>query len=155
MNCQIFSTGLSSGDFGGKRHQGDVGGNVELVGEVPAGLIEQENGMGSRRHRSGDFYQMQRHRGGVAARQDEAGPGSSGRADGAEDVGRAGALIVRRRGSRPAPRPTPGDLVLLPDPGLVLEPDLYRLARRLALGDRVEARGEVFLNAAMASASWA
>jgi len=98
---------------------------------------------------------MQRHRSGIAARQDEAGGGSLGRADGAEDVGRAGALIVRGRGSRPAPRPSPGDLVLLADPGLVLKPDLYRLARRVALGDLVEARGEVFLNAAMASASWA
>ena len=103
----------------------------------------------------GDFGQVQSHSGGIAARQDEAGPGSSGRADGAEDVGRASALIVRRRGSCPAPRPAPGDLVLLADPGLVLEPDLYRLARRVALGDLIEARGEVFLNAARASASWA
>jgi len=36
-----------------------------------------------------------------------------------------------------------------------LEADFYRLARRVALGDLIEARGEVFLNAAMASASWA
>jgi hypothetical protein len=98
---------------------------------------------------------MQRHRCGVAARQDEAGGGSSCRADGAEDIGRAGAFVVRCRGSRSASRPPPGDLVLLTDPGLVLEPDLYRLARRVALGDLVEARGDVFLNAAMASASWA
>src|SRR5436853_3464569 len=33
--------------------------------------------------------------------------------------------------------------------GLVLEPDLYRLARRVALGDLVEAGGKVFLNAAI------
>ena len=117
--------------------------------------IEQQNGVGSRRHHLRDFRQMQRHRGGVAARQDKAGAGSSGRADGAEDVGRTGPLIVRCRGSSPAPRPSPGDLVFLADPGLVLEPDLYRLARRVALGDLVEALGEVFLNAAMASASWA
>src|SRR5947207_7494003 len=71
------------------------------------------------------------------------------------NVGRTRPLIVRCRGSSPAPRPSPGDLVLLADPGLVLEPDLYRLARRVALGDLVEALGEVFLNAAMASASWA
>jgi hypothetical protein len=98
---------------------------------------------------------MQGHRGGVAAWQDEAGGGSLGRADGAEDVGRAGPLIVRRRRPRPAPRPSPGDLVLLADPGLVPKPDFYRLAGRVALSDLVEARGEVFLNAARASASWA
>jgi hypothetical protein len=56
-----------------QRHQGNVGRNVEHVGEVPSGLIEQHNGMGSRRHRLGDLGQMQRHRCGVAARQDEAG----------------------------------------------------------------------------------
>ncbi len=143
------------GRFGRQRHQGDVVGDIELVGEVPAGLVEQQNGMGARGHGSRDFRQMQRHRGGIAAWQDEAGGAPLGRADGAEDVGRASALIVRRRGSRPAPRPSPGDLVLLANPGLVLEPDLYRLARRVAPGDLIEARGEVFLNAAMASASWA
>src|ERR1700687_4367713 len=142
------------GRFRRQRHQGDVGGNDELIGEGHSGRVEQQHGVGSRRHRLGDLGQMQRHRGGVAARQDEAGPGSSSRADGAEDVGRTGPLIVRCRGPRAAPRPAPGDLVLLTDPGLVLEPDLYRLARRLALGDLAEARSEVFLNAAMASASW-
>src|SRR3977135_1321734 len=111
--------------------------------------------MGPRRHRLGDFFQMQRHRGGVATRQDKTGAGSSCRADGTEDVGRTRPLIGRCRGASPAPRPSPGDLVLLADPGLVLEPDLYRLARRVALGDLVEALGEVFLNATRASASCA
>ena len=58
------------GRLGRQRHQGDVVGDVELVGKVPAGLIEQQNGVGSRRHHLRDFRQMQRHRGGVAARQD-------------------------------------------------------------------------------------
>ena len=122
---------------------------------MPAGLIEQQHGVGARCNGARDFGQVQRHRGGIAARQDEAGPGSLGRADGAEDVGRAGPLIVRRRGPCPAPRPSPGDLVLLSDPGLVLKPDFYRLAGRVALGDLAQARGEVFLNAARAAASWA
>src|SRR5216684_359395 len=143
------------GRLGRQRQQGDVGGDVELVGEVPAGLIEQQHGVGARCDGARDFGQMQRHRGGVAARQDEAGGSPLGRANGAEDVGRAGALIVRRRGPGAAPRPSPGDLVLLADPSLVLKPDFYRLARRVALGDLIEALGEVFLNAARASASWA
>src|SRR5439155_10969555 len=70
--------------------------------------------------------------------------GPLGWADGAEDVGRAGALIVRRRGSRPPPCPAACDLVLLADPGFVLEPHLYRLAGRVALGDLGEALGEIF-----------
>ena len=130
MNCQMFSTGLSSGDFGGSGIRVMLSGMVELLREVPAGLIEQQHGVGTGRHRLGDFRQVQGHRVGVAARQDQAGGGASGRADRAEDVGRARALVVRRRGPCAAPRPAPGDLVLLADPGLVLEPDLYRLARR-------------------------
>src|SRR5205807_7282952 len=98
--------------------------------------------MGPRRHRLGDFFQMQRHRGGVATRQDKTGAGSSCRADGTEAVGRTRPLIVRCRGSSPAPRPSPGGLVLLADPGLVLEPELYGLARLAALGITVEALRE-------------
>ena len=122
---------------------------------MPAGLIEQQHGVRTRRHHLGDFGQVQRHRGGVAARQDQAGGTPLGRADRAEDIGRAGALIVRRRGPRPLPRPAAGDLVLLADPGFILEPNFYRLARRVALGDFVEAGREVFLNATSASVSWA
>jgi hypothetical protein len=96
---------------------------------------------------------MQSHGGGIAARQNKAGGDPLGRANGPEDVGRARPLIVRCRGARPALRPSPGDLVLLSDPGLVLKPDFYRLACRVALGDLVEAGGEVFLNAASVAAS--
>jgi hypothetical protein len=82
MNCQMFSTGLGSGDFGGS------GIKVVLSGmssrKVPAGLIEQQNSMGSRRHRSGDLGQMQSHVGGIAARQNKAGD-PLGRANGPEE----------------------------------------------------------------------
>jgi hypothetical protein len=63
---------------------------------------------------------VQVHSVGVAERQDEAGGFALLRADRAEDVGRFGALIVRCRGTCSALRPSPRDLVLLPDPGLVL-----------------------------------
>jgi len=96
---------------------------------------------------------MQRHGGGIAAWQNEAGCGSLSRTDGTEDVGGARALIVWCRGPCPAPRPSPCDLVFLADPGLVLKPDFYRLVGRVALGDFGKALGEVFLNVAMASAS--
>jgi hypothetical protein len=96
---------------------------------------------------------MQSHGGGIAARQNKSGGDPLGRANGPEDVGRARPLIVRCRGACPALRPSPGDLVLLSDPGLVLKPDFYRLACRVALGDLVEAGGEVFLNAASVAAS--
>ena len=94
MNCQVFSTGLSSGDFGGSGIKVIVG-DVELGRKVPAGVIEQQNSMGSRRHRSEDLGQMQRHAGGIAARQNKTGGDPLGWASGPEDVGRARPLIVR------------------------------------------------------------
>jgi hypothetical protein len=143
------------GRFWWQRHEGDVAGEVELAREVPAGLVEQQDGMGARGDRLRDFREMQRHRFSVAERQDEAGCNAACWTDRTEDVGRARPLVVRRRGPGAAPRPSSGDLVLLPDPGLVLEPNLYRLARRILLRDRVQARGEVFLNASSASGFWA
>src|SRR6266571_7126437 len=77
-------------------------------------------------------------------------------ADGAEDIGRGGTLIVRCRGSRAAPGPASGDLVLLPDPGLVGKPDLYRGRIDLLVArELVHNRGEAFLNASMAPSAWA
>jgi hypothetical protein len=67
---------------------------------------------------------MQIHCISVAPGQDEAGGLSCAGADGAEDVGGAGALVARRRGPAAALGPAPGDLVLLADTCLVGEPDL-------------------------------
>jgi hypothetical protein len=91
---------------------------------VPAGLIDHEDGMLSQGHFGRDLGEVEVHRFGVAGRQDQGRALALAGADGAEDVGRSGALIVRCRGPRAPPRPPPGDLVLLPDPSLVREPDL-------------------------------
>jgi hypothetical protein len=146
---------IELGRFRRQRHQRDVVGDRELVGEMPAGLIEEQHGMGAGFDRLRDFRQVQCHSSGIAARQDQTGGGAAGRADRAEDIGRAGALVMRRHGAAAAPCPAPGDLVLLADAGFILEPQLYRLARSGALGDLVQAGKEVFLNAATASPSWA
>ena len=55
-------------------------------------------------------------------------------------------MILRGRGAGAAPGPTPRNFILLPDPGLIAEPDLYIIAlgtRRAP--DRVQARGETLL----------
>ena len=139
------------GPLGRQQHDGDVGGQIELVGGVPARLIHQQDGMGIGGDRLGYLGEMQVHRRDVAEGQDQTRGLAFGRTDGAEDVGRLGALIMRGRRPRAAPGPTPGDLVLLADPGLVGEPDLYALARRLAGGNLRQAGGEVFLKATAAS----
>jgi len=57
---------------------------------------------------------------------------------------------LRSRGPGALPGPAPGDLVLLADPGLVAEPDLYVAAVDALLArDLVQARGETFLKASI------
>jgi len=66
------------------------------------------------------------------------------------------ALVVR--GGRPgaAAGPAAGDLVLLPDPGLVGEPDLYGGGLdALRAGDLVQHGGEGLLKSATAPSAWA
>ncbi len=122
---------------------------------MPAGLVEDDDSMGGFLDGLGDLRQMQGHGFGIAAGQDQARALAFPGADGAEDVGRAGALIVRCAWPGAALGPSSGDLVLLSDAGLVLEPDFYVLALGLSGGDLCQLGGEVFLKAAMASASWA
>ena len=74
-------------------------------------------------------------------------------ADRTEQIGRLGALIMGGSGTRAPPGPTIGELVLLADPHLVLEPDLYRGTWRELSADFRHAYDKVFLNASMASGS--
>ena len=120
---------------------------------MPSGLIDNDDGMRSGRDGGGDLLEMQRHGGGIAFGQNQGRADTSGRADGTEDIGGAGPLILGRRGARTAFRPAPRDLVLLADPGLVLPPNLYGCSGRQTGADFRHSGGEVFLNAACASGS--
>jgi hypothetical protein len=108
------------------------------------------------RHRGSDLGEVQAHRGRVAVGQDETCGLARLGADGAEDVGRRRALILRRHGPAAAPGPTPGDLVLLAYPGLVGEPNLYGAGGDALLArDFLQACGEGFLKFSMASSACA
>jgi hypothetical protein len=93
---------------------------------VPSCLIEKEHSVRARRHFDGDFSQMQVHCLDVASGKDEGRALALFGADGAEDVCRCSALIVRRRGPCAALCPAARDFVLLADARFVGEPDLYR-----------------------------
>ena len=123
---------------------------------MPSRLIDHEHGVCARRHFGGDFGQMQVHRLDIADGKDQSRALALFGADGAEDVSRGGALIIRRRGPCAALRPSPRDLVLLPDAGFVGEPDLYcgRIDVLLAR-DLVQTGGKVFLYSSMAPSAWA
>jgi hypothetical protein len=135
---------------------GDVFGHDEITREMPAGLIEQEHSMLAGRDLGSDLGEMQAHRLGVAVRQHECCALALTGTNGAEDIGRRGALIVRRAGAAAAPGPAAGDLVLLTDPGFVSEPDFYvGTCDVLCRGDFLQAGGKVFLNASTAPSACA
>jgi len=124
-----------------------------LLRPMPAGLIEDENGVRARFDLGGDLVEMKLHGFAVAGRKHEGGTGPTLGADRPEQIGRLGALVVG--GARPRTRagPAVGQLVLLPDAHLVLKPHLYWGARGEAGADFRHACGKVFLNAVMASGS--
>lgn len=123
---------------------------------MPAGLIEQQDGVLARGDLRGDFGEVQVHRLDVAGGQDERRAFALLRADRTEDVGRGGALVVRRARARSAPGPAPRDLVLLADARLVGEPDFYRgRIDAFVLGDLRHAGGECFLKSSIAPSACA
>src|SRR5665213_4188920 len=92
---------------------------------MPSGLIDDKDGVGFWCDRLGDFREVQVHRFGVAERKDQSRALALFRADGTEDIGRCGSLIPRGARASAALGPPAGDLVLLADPCLVLEPNFY------------------------------
>src|SRR5438876_3787406 len=109
---------------------------------MPAGLVDQEDGVGRRCDSFGDLREVQVHGLGVAGWQDQGRALALVWADGAEDVGGSGALIAGSAWTGAALRPSAGDLVLLTDASLVGEPDFYRVAvERLFARDRLPTAG--------------
>jgi hypothetical protein len=142
------------GAFWRQRNDGDVGRHDEARRQMPAGLVDQEDGVGGRRDSFGDLREVQVHGLGVARRQDQGRALALVGADRTEDVGGSGALIAGSARAGAALRPSAGDLVLLTDASLVGEPDFYRLAvERLFARDRLQARGEAFLKSSIAPAA--
>ena len=123
---------------------------------MPAGLIEEDDSVCARGNFTGDLGEMKVHRLCVAGGQDQSCSFALFWADGAEDVGRSGALIAWRTGACAAFGPTACDLVFLADTRLVLEPDFY-LTRIDPIFARnfVQTGREVFLKSSIAPAAWA
>jgi len=74
---------------------------------MPAHLIEKETLVFAGSDGLDDFLEMQVHRFGVAKAQNEPGALAVVGADGAENIGRGGALIVRGRRPRSSLGPAP------------------------------------------------
>src|SRR6202453_611561 len=120
---------------------------------MPPGLIHEQNCVSVGLDGKGDLLEVQRHRLGVAGREDEAGRLAECGTDGAEDIGRGGSLILQGKRSRAACRPASRDLVLLTDAGFVLEPEFKWLSA--GRGDRRQDVRDFFLKATTAASSCA
>jgi hypothetical protein len=107
--------------------------------------------VGTGRDGLGDLGEVQVHRLGIAGRQDQGRTLALLRADRTEDVGGGGALVTGRARAGAALCPAAGDLILLADTSLILEPDFYLVVvDRLLARDCFQARGEVFLKSSIA-----
>src|SRR5579863_4000567 len=78
---------------------------------MPPGLIHEQNGVGARLDGERDLLKVQRHRLGVAGREDEAGRLAERGTDGAENIGRGGSLVLQGKRPRAAFGPASRDLV--------------------------------------------
>ena len=87
---------------------------------MPAGLIEDEDGVSACGHSCCDLIEMKLHGFGVAEGQNEGSTGSVFGANRSEQIGRLGALIVSGLGTRALPGPPACDFVLLADACFVL-----------------------------------
>jgi hypothetical protein len=87
---------------------------------------------------------VQVHRRGVDIGQDERGGALAGRAYRGEEVGGGVALVAWLPRPAAAARPLPGQLALLADPALVLEPELEPSALRLVADSGGDPVGKFF-----------
>lgn len=142
------------GAIGRQSEQADIVGQPQPAAAlVPAGAVEDEDGVRTGSDLGADFGQVGVHRLGADPGQHEGGPGATMRAYRAEQIDGAAPLVARR--ARPAALVGPdiAQRALLTDPCLVLPPDFERLVAG-ALRDRgMHQLGEVFLCACNVSAS--
>src|SRR5271163_4100823 len=101
MYCQMFSTGLSSGDLDGRGTSVIFSGTSSLAVTCHPAHHEQ-NGVSAGLDGKRDLPEVQRHGLGVAGREDETGRLAERRANGAEDIGRGGSLILQGKRARAA-----------------------------------------------------
>ena len=142
---------IELGRLGRQGDERDVFGHGQLRGDMPPGLIDEQNGVRAGRDGKRDLLEMQCHSLCVAGWEDETGRLTERGTDRAEDIGRGRSLILRGERSRAAFCPASRDLVLLTDAAFVLEPELEWFAAGRC--DRRQDVRDFFLKAATAASS--
>lgn len=121
-----------------------VVGDGEPGGRVPAGLVQDENGMSAGHDCGADLPEVNLHHLGVGKRHYEGRALTELWADSAEDPGPFRSLIMRRARASARSCPTAGDQVLLPYTGFILKPDLDASAASMSYADLRDGDREVF-----------
>ena len=111
---------------GRQEEQGDILGALEFASGVPAGAVEQEEGMGTGRDLAGNLAQVGLHGMGIGPGQGKRCPSAARGADGAEEVEALIALVLGLVRPCAFLGPLPHQAVLLAQAHLVLPPKLDR-----------------------------
>lgn len=122
---------------------------------MPTRLIEDQNRVRTVIDLAADFLKVRVHCLCVAPGHDNACTLTLLRADRPEYLGPKRSLIVGGRWTRSPLRPSPRHLVLLPDAGFILPPQLYFCAGSEGLADRADRFRETFLKSSTANSFWA
>lgn len=129
--------------IGRQSGQGDVVGDDEFLGAVPAGLIQDHDDVDIVGHGLGEAFEKNRHGRGVGLGQDQTeGVAGFGR-HGAEDVGRGKAPITQACGALAFGPPAMTKAAFLADPRFILKVEADRLAGMSPAG-RLERLQEAF-----------
>jgi len=118
--------GVQLGRSGRQEEQGDILGALEFASGVPAGAVEQEEGMGTGRDLAGNLAQVGLHGMGIGPGQGKRCPSAARGADGAEEVEALIALVLGLVRPCAFLGPLPHQAVLLAQAHLVLPPKLDR-----------------------------
>jgi hypothetical protein len=142
------------GRVGRQEDEAEVCGHDEIAGGVPARFVHQHHAMRAGGDGLRELRKKQVHRRGVEPGQHQRHPGVARRADGTDDPSRLIADIAPPARGMAALPPDIAGAPLLPDPGLVLAPDLKPMSLRMGRGNLVQAGGKPpFLKACWAFAS--
>jgi hypothetical protein len=143
--------------IGRQGEQGDVVWHLKVAASlVPAGAIQDHDGMRSLGHLGVDFLEMFVHGLDIDRRHDKGGTDAAGRADGTEQVCRVEPAVAHHEGAGANRCPDIGMRALLADPGFILGSYLQRPAgwRRATEQRRLHQAGEVFSKTVWAASSF-
>jgi len=108
--------------------QGDIAGNAQRLGAVPAGPVGDHGGVDMRGKSCADFIEVQLHHGGVGAGQNQPDGALARWTERTEDIGVLVTRIEGHRWPRAFGSPAVSAAAFLPDAGFILAPQFDSLA---------------------------